>query len=176
MNKKKDNQIDLFNQKPIESDWRDHVDYDPLTGRVSSVIYDVCIGEAGSYLRLTVGEEREYLQVFAAKKMGAYFPGCDVHHVNENKHDNRWKNLQCMTHKEHMQIHSYIQGHEKDAIMRRWPLKRSCPYWYFVASDAEREIHHIQYTEKEHQAVADWYYNVATREAREPPQLLLLID
>ena len=35
-----------------------------------------------------------------------YFPGCYVHHKDEDKGNNCWDNLQCMTNEEHARLHA----------------------------------------------------------------------
>lgn len=45
------------------------------------------------------------VHVVVAMKYLDYFPGCNVHHKDENKHNNCVNNLQVMTSKEHARLH-----------------------------------------------------------------------
>lgn len=53
------------------------------------------------------------------KSWTMWFPGCDVHHWDENPCNNHPLNLGCMTHKEHMKLH----GDAKKGILRSSEIK-----------------------------------------------------
>lgn len=46
------------------------------------------------------------IHIEVAKAFCNWFDGCDVHHINFDKTDNRAENLVCLTHSEHQKLHS----------------------------------------------------------------------
>lgn len=48
----------------------------------------------------------EKIYVLVAKAFCNWFEGCNIHHINENKRDNRAENLVCIPPNEHHKIHN----------------------------------------------------------------------
>lgn len=99
--------------------------YDPDTGYITST----------PKLRLRFAEDSTGKLVFVAKGrmitgslfkahvhrlafeiLGIDIDGLDVHHKNHNHHDNRFCNLQPMTHSEHSRYHATVAHQRRKAI------------------------------------------------------------
>lgn len=70
---------------------------------LGNVKYNGKVTKCNGYFFLT--KEKEYVHILVAKAFCNWFDGCDVHHINLNKLDNRVENLICLTHEEHSKIH-----------------------------------------------------------------------
>ena len=73
--------------------------------------YGVCSINSAGYYRVTSNKEGNQGKFLHALIWEKHYnkpvpKGCDIHHINENKTDNRIQNLQCVDHKIHSSFHS----------------------------------------------------------------------
>lgn len=52
-----------------------------------------------------VGYSHKYVHILVGKAFCGWFDGCNVHHINGDKYDNRAENIECLTPSEHQDRH-----------------------------------------------------------------------
>ena len=82
-----------------------------------------------SYLRHTVNGVRDYSHRHVWRELKGEIPnGYEIDHINNNKHDNRIENLQCISLKENRQRHHKAKGYSFDARRKGRPYQAERTY------------------------------------------------
>lgn len=108
-------------------------------GRVKSINYNHQIGmpqlmstkqDANGYPRVAINVNGEHKTVKVhhcvarafPEVCGEYYEGCHIHHLNEDRSDNRVDNLRVIDSIEHSKMHKQFGRYNKSAITKKRPI------------------------------------------------------
>lgn len=90
---------------------REVLHYDSETGRFTRFVGKKKVGNVDTHghIQIEIDDKAYLAHRLAWLWMTGSFPyyGWEVHHINNIKQDNRWKNLHIVTHTEHTRHHNY---------------------------------------------------------------------